>query len=52
MAAALTPHHVNAMRVAAASYEFYILERHVLKKEKGQSHLTVEKLTGKREVGW
>ncbi|KAI8972214.1 hypothetical protein BD414DRAFT_540387 [Trametes punicea] len=45
------PHHIRAMRLAAASYERYELERHRLRKVKGESHLRVEPYDG-GDVGW
>ncbi|KIO30693.1 hypothetical protein M407DRAFT_68952 [Tulasnella calospora MUT 4182] len=51
VAANSRPHHIKAMRLAAASYEVYTLERHVLRKEKGSKRVTVEEFTG-GEVGW
>ncbi|KAF7970710.1 hypothetical protein HWV62_8865 [Athelia sp. TMB] len=51
IAANSRPHHINAMKLAAASFEVYNLERHVLRKVKGQRGLTIEPFTG-GEVGW
>ncbi|KAI9068266.1 hypothetical protein FKP32DRAFT_1672352 [Trametes sanguinea] len=45
------PHHVRAMRLAAASYERYELERHRLRKVKGETRLRVEPYDG-GDVGW
>ncbi|KAI0374190.1 hypothetical protein BV20DRAFT_607218 [Pilatotrama ljubarskyi] len=45
------PHHIRAMRLAAASYERYELERHRLRKVKGETHLRVEPYDG-GDVGW
>jgi hypothetical protein len=39
------------MKLAAESYEIYSLERHVLRKEKGKSGVTIEPYIG-GEVGW
>ncbi|CCM05718.1 uncharacterized protein FIBRA_07950 [Fibroporia radiculosa] len=36
------PHHVRAMRLAAAAYEYYVLERHWLRKAKGETRLKLE----------
>lgn len=51
IAAISGPHHIRAMRLAAASYDVYSLERHVLRKEKGQRGLIIEDYVG-GEVGW
>ncbi|GLB37093.1 hypothetical protein LshimejAT787_0401440 [Lyophyllum shimeji] len=51
VAANSRPHHIKAMKLAAASYEIYSLERHVLRKEKGSSGVTIEPYIG-GEVGW
>lgn len=51
IAANSRPHHVRAMKLAAASYEVYSLERHVLRKRKGQTNLEIEEYTG-GNVGW
>ncbi|KAJ7925291.1 hypothetical protein B0H13DRAFT_2573540 [Mycena leptocephala] len=45
------PHHVRAMKLTAASYEVYDLERHVLRKVAGSTGVTVEPFTGGDE-GW
>ncbi|KAI0743601.1 hypothetical protein C8Q80DRAFT_1220556 [Daedaleopsis nitida] len=45
------PHHIRAMRLAAASYERYDLERYRLRKLKGERHLRVEAYDG-GDVGW
>lgn len=45
------PHHVKAMRLAAASFEIYELERHTLRKLKGDSGITIEPFLG-GDVGW
>ena len=45
------PHHIAAARLAAASYDSFTLERHVIKKVKGETGITVEPYTG-GEVGW
>lgn len=51
VAASSRPHHIRAMQLAAASYEFYTLERHVLRKYKGETGVRVEPFVG-GEVGW
>jgi len=51
VAAISRPSHVTAMRLAAESYEVYSLERHILRKVKGQSGITIEPYVG-GEVGW
>ncbi|KEP52465.1 hypothetical protein V565_044980 [Rhizoctonia solani 123E] len=51
VAANSQPHHIKAMRLAAASFEFYTLERFVLKKWKGTSELELVPYTS-GEVGW
>lgn len=40
------------MRLAAVSYEVYRLERYVLRKNKGETGITVEPFNGVGEVGW
>ncbi|KAI0645538.1 hypothetical protein C8Q79DRAFT_1010482 [Trametes meyenii] len=45
------PHHIRAMRLAAASYERYELERYRLRKVKGETRLHVEPYDG-GDVGW
>ncbi|KAH9931141.1 uncharacterized protein BXZ73DRAFT_90216 [Epithele typhae] len=45
------PHHVRAMRLAAASYERYDLERYRLQKRKGERGVHVEAYDG-GDVGW
>jgi len=45
------PHHIKAMKFATESYEIYSLERHVLRKDKGQSGVTIEPYV-QGEVGW
>lgn len=40
------PHHIRAMRLAAASYERYELERYRLRKAKGERRLRVEAYDG------
>ncbi|KAI0332349.1 hypothetical protein GY45DRAFT_497550 [Cubamyces sp. BRFM 1775] len=45
------PHHIRAMRLAAASYERYELERHRLQKVKGETRLRIEPYDG-GDVGW
>lgn len=51
LAANSRPHHIQAMRLAADSYEVYELERYRLSKQKGQRHVTIEAYTG-GQVGW
>jgi hypothetical protein len=51
VAAMSRPHHINAMKLAAASFETYVLERYRLVKAKGQAHVTPEPYEG-GEVGW
>jgi hypothetical protein len=51
IAANSRPHHIRAMRLAAESYEVYDLERHVLRKRKGETSVQIEPFTG-GEVGW
>jgi hypothetical protein len=51
LAAMTGPQHVLAMRLAAASFAEYRLERYVLKKEKGEKGLKVYPYEG-GEVGW
>ena len=45
------PHHIQAMKLAAQSYERYDLERWVLRKVAGEAELQLEKYTG-GDVGW
>lgn len=45
------PHHIRAMMLAAASYEIYTLERHKLRKVRGERGVTVEPFDG-TEVIW
>lgn len=51
IAANSRPHHVRAMKLAAASFEVYSLERHTLRKVKGEKGVTIEPFSG-GEVGW
>ena len=51
IAANSRPHHLVAMKLAKQSYEIYTLERHTLRKYKGQDHVVIEPYTG-GEVGW
>ncbi|KAG8936790.1 hypothetical protein FRC03_007600 [Tulasnella sp. 419] len=51
VAANRRPHHIRAVKLAAASYEIYNLERYVLRKQKGEKGVNVEEFTG-GEVGW
>ena len=45
------PHHINAMRLAAQSYEVYTLERYKLQKVYGEEGVTIQPFTD-GEVGW
>lgn len=45
------PHHIRAMMLAAASYEIYTLERHKLRKSRGERGVTIEPFDG-TEVVW
>ena len=45
------PHHIRAMRLAAASYDTYDLERHTLRKARGSRGVSIEPFTG-GAVGW
>ncbi|RPD78049.1 hypothetical protein L226DRAFT_550950 [Lentinus tigrinus ALCF2SS1-7] len=45
------PHHIRAMRLAAASYERYELERYRLQKVKGERRVRVQPYDG-GDVGW
>ncbi|KAJ6499311.1 hypothetical protein C8R45DRAFT_1127055 [Mycena sanguinolenta] len=51
IAANSRPHHIQAMRLAAASYEVYDLERYILRKVAGSTNVSIEAFTG-GEVGW
>jgi len=51
LAANSRPHHIQAMRLVADSYEVYELERYRLSKQKGQRHVTIEAYT-RGQVGW
>jgi len=51
IAANSRPHHVRAMKLAAAWFEVYTLERHTLRKVKGQKGVIVEPFAG-GDVGW
>lgn len=51
VAASSGPQHIIAMKLAVASFAEYRLERHVLKKEKGTTDLTVSVYTS-GDVGW
>lgn len=46
------PEHIKAMRLASVSYDFYRLERYVLRKVKGEEGVSVEEYREGREVGW
>jgi hypothetical protein len=45
------PHHIRAMMLAAGSYEIYTLERHKLRKSRGERGVTIEPFDG-TEVVW
>ena len=45
------PHHIRAMRLAAAAYECYELERWRLQKVRGERSLRIERYV-EGEVGW
>jgi hypothetical protein len=51
MAAHCRPYHIQAMKLAQASFEVYTLERHVLKKVKGKRGVILEEYHG-GDVGW
>lgn len=51
VAANSRPHHIKAMRLAAAAYDVYRLERYVLRKRLGERHVIVEDFHA-GEVGW
>lgn len=51
IAANSKPYHIQAMKLAAASFEKYDLERYTLRKVKGEKAVTVEKFVG-GDVGW
>jgi len=51
IAANSRPHHIQAMKLAAASYEIYNLERFRLSKVKGEKGIFVEDFSG-TECGW
>jgi hypothetical protein len=51
VAANSRPYHIKAMRLAAGSYDMYTLERFVLRKEKGDSGVTIIPYVS-GEVGW
>lgn len=51
IAANSRPHHLQAMKLAASSYEIYRLERYRLSKREGERGVVVEEYTG-GEVGW
>ncbi|KDQ10058.1 hypothetical protein BOTBODRAFT_178432 [Botryobasidium botryosum FD-172 SS1] len=51
LAANSRPHHIRAMRLAAASFSEYSLERHVLRKVRGERGIHVEQYTS-GDVGW
>ena len=51
IAANTRPLHILATRVAITSYVSFTLERHVIRKVKGETGVTVEEYTS-GEVGW
>ncbi|KAJ7207483.1 hypothetical protein GGX14DRAFT_455568 [Mycena pura] len=51
IAANSRPHHIQAMKLAVASYDVYDLERYVLRKVVGSTGVTIEPFTG-GDVGW
>jgi len=51
IAANSRPHHIVAARLAAASFESFTLERHVIRKAEGDTGVTIEPYTA-GEVGW
>jgi len=51
VAASSHPHHIRAMKLAAASYEIYTLERYKLRKSRGERGVTIEPFDG-AEVVW
>ncbi|KZV95131.1 hypothetical protein EXIGLDRAFT_834510 [Exidia glandulosa HHB12029] len=51
IAATSRPHHMRAMKLAAASYDVYSLERHVLRKRRGETGLHIEAYVS-GDVGW
>lgn len=51
IAANSRPHHIRAMRLAAASYERYDLERHRLYKVRGERNIRVDSYDG-GDIGW
>lgn len=50
-AANARPHHIRAMRLAEGAYAEYTLERHVLRKRKGEVGVRIEVYEG-GDVGW
>ncbi|EGO00267.1 hypothetical protein SERLA73DRAFT_53138 [Serpula lacrymans var. lacrymans S7.3] len=51
IAANSRPHHLRAMKLAAASYEIYTLERYKLQKLQGEKGVSIQPFEG-GEVGW
>ncbi|KAL0956593.1 hypothetical protein HGRIS_002729 [Hohenbuehelia grisea] len=51
IAANSRPHHIAAMKLAAASFSTYELERYRLRKVRGESHVAIEPYIG-GDVGW
>lgn len=50
-AANARPNHIRAMRLAKDAYAIYALERHVLRKRRGETGVRVETYEG-GDVGW
>lgn len=50
VAACSHPHHIRAMMLAAKSYEIYTLERHILRKSRGERGVTIEPFDGAEVV--
>ncbi|KAI5889672.1 uncharacterized protein SCHCODRAFT_01100509 [Schizophyllum commune H4-8] len=51
IAANSRPHHIEAMKLASQSYEHYILERHILRKARGETGVTIEPFR-EGDIGW
>lgn len=51
VAANSRPDHLKAVRLAASSYDVYELQRYVLRKEKGETGVTVDGYVS-GPVGW
>ncbi|KAK0485953.1 hypothetical protein IW261DRAFT_1328830 [Armillaria novae-zelandiae] len=52
IAANSRPHHIQAMKLAAESYEIYHLERYILRKAAGEGGVTIQPYESGAEVGW